>query len=274
MAANGLNDRGRRELGNPPERPGRESRLVVLVIGVSLAVLFLLARFRFPASDISVVTPSAAPLAGLAARATFDDMAGTMSDVLARVSGAIAVIEIAPDTRAKRAESVSAQVPPSRWVPALRVSEDVAIAHVPTGWRPISGLNLDGPVELVAVDAHTQTGLVRVPSVGAFPDGLSGAVTAFTGLAYAAVVDATPAGPSVQPLFLGRVYPISDTGWPQPAYGIAGQSEPVTGDLVFGINGRLIGLVTGATDAARLLSAEALGTLIGQLKSAPGGSKP
>lgn len=274
MAVNDPNEGVRRELGNDSRRPGRESRLLVLVVGVSLAVLFVLARFRFPASDLTVVTPSAAPLAGLAARATFDDMAGTMSDVLARVSGAIAVIEIAPpESRPKRGEPVPATSAP-RWVPALRVADDVALAHVPAGWQPVTGLNLDGPVQLVAADPRTQIGLVRVPAAGAFPDGLAGAVVGFTGLSYAAVVDATPAGPSVQPLFLGRVYPIPEVGWPQPVSGIAGQSRPAPGNLVFAINGRLIGLVTGTADDARLLSAEALQTLIGQFRPAAGGAKP
>jgi hypothetical protein len=249
----------------------------MLVVGVSLAVLFVLAKFRFPASDITVVTPSAAPLAGLAARATFDDMAGTMSDVLARVSGAIAVIELAPpETKPTRGEPVPAPAG-SRWVPALRVAEDLAIAHVPAGWRVMAGLNLDGPAELLGADARTETGLVRVPAAGAFPDGLAGAFTGFSGLAYAAVVDATPAGPSVQPVFLGRVYAITDPGWPQPAFGIAGQNAPAPGNLVFGINGRLIGLVTGTPDAPRLLPAETLQTLVGQLRAvptAPGGTKP
>ncbi len=263
-------------VNEPADRPGRESRLLVLVVGVSLAVLFVLARFRFPASDITVVTPSAAPLAGLAARATFDDMAGTMSDVLARVSGAIAVIEVAPPEAKPRRGEAAAAPATLRWVPALRVAEDVAIAHVPSGWRVVAGLNLDGPVELVAADPRTQTGLVRVPAAGGFPDGLAGAVTGFTGLTYAAVVDATPAGPSVQPLFLGRVYGIDDPGWPQPAFGIAGQSAPAPGNLVFGINGRLIGLVTGDADMPRLLPAETLQALVGQLRATPppGGAKP
>lgn len=274
MAANGPNDSVRRDVSNGNERPGRESRLLVLVVGVSLAVLFVLARFRFPASDITVVTPSAAPLAGLAARATFDDMAGTMSDVLARVSGAIAVIELEPpEVKGRRGEPVPPE-PSSRWVPALRVSDDLAIAHVPAGWRPVAGLNLDGGVELVAAEAHTQTGLVRVPAAGAFPDGLAGAVNGFSGLAYAAVVDATPVGASVQPLFLGRVYAIAEVGWPQPTFGIAGQSAPAPGNLVFGINGRLIGLVTGAPESPRLLMLDALQALVAQLKPAAGGPKP
>ena len=50
MATNEPNDRARRELGNGSGRPGRESRLLMLVVGVSLAVLFVLARFRFSAS--------------------------------------------------------------------------------------------------------------------------------------------------------------------------------------------------------------------------------
>jgi hypothetical protein len=274
MAASDPNDRLRRELGNGSERPGREARLLVLVVSVSLAVLFVLARFRFPAADITVVTPSAAPLAGLAARATFDDMASTMADVLARVSGSIAVVQLeAPEVKPRRGEPVPAPVP-ARWVPALRVSDDLAIAYAPTGWHPVAGLNLDGPVTLVASDARTQTALVRVPAAGAFPDGLAGALSGFTGLAYAAVVDATPAGASVQPRFLGRVYTTTDEGWPQPEFSIAGQDAPGPGHLIFGINGRLIGLVSGAVDAPRLLTADALQALVGRLRAAPEAGKP
>jgi hypothetical protein len=131
----------------------------------------------------------------------------------------------------------------------------------------MAGLNLDGPAEMIAADPRTETALIRVPAAGAFPDGLSGALAGFAGLAYAAVVDATPVGPSVQPLFLGRVYPIVDEGWPQPAFGIAGQGAPAPGNLVFGINGRLIGLVTGQADAPRLLPAETLQKLLAQLRA-------
>jgi hypothetical protein len=67
---------------------------------------------------------------------------------------------------------------------------------------------------------------------------------------------------------------VNQTGWPQPAFGIAGQGAPAPGALVFGINGRLIGLVTGAPDAARLLTADALQNLVGQLKANPGVTRP
>jgi hypothetical protein len=265
MASNGIG-----------ERSGRESRLLILVVGVSLAVLFVLARFRFPASDVAVVTPSAAPLAGLAARASFDDMAGTLSDVLARVSGAVAVVELAPIPQAPPAEArgrrgappPTAPAPvPSRWTPALRVGSDMAIAYVPDGWKPVSGLDLDGPVELVAADVRTQTAIVRVPSTLSFPDGFAGALRGFVGRAYVAVVGASPGGLSVDPAFIGRIDAVSEATWPQPLLRVSGHADLRSGELVFGVNGRLIGLVTSSMDTTWIVPPETLEALVGQLTS-------
>jgi hypothetical protein len=45
-----------------------------------VAVLVLLARFRFPASELTAMAPAPGPLAGLAARATFDEMTSSLTD--------------------------------------------------------------------------------------------------------------------------------------------------------------------------------------------------
>jgi hypothetical protein len=265
MASNGIG-----------ERSGRESRLLILVVGVSLAVLFALARFRYPASDVAAVTPNAAPLAGLAARASFDDMAGTLSDVLARVSGAVAVVELAPipaqpsaaDGRGRRGAAPPATPGlPSRWTPALRVGSDRAIAYVPDGWKPVSGLDLDGPVELVASDARTQTALVRVPSTLSFPDGFAGALKGFVGRAYVAAVGAAPGGLSVDPVFIGRIDAVSEAEWPQPLLRVSGHADLRSGELLFGVNGRLIGLVTSSMDTTWIVPPETLEALVAQLES-------
>src|SRR5215831_15672181 len=81
----------------PFEEPsGRETRLLAIVIVVSIAVLLLLARFRFPSARLADVTPAQGPLVGLAARAPFDEMAMAMQSLVDRVSPVMAIVQIAP----------------------------------------------------------------------------------------------------------------------------------------------------------------------------------
>ena len=64
----------------------RETRLLLATIAVSVGMLLLLARFRFPEeAGRQTVEPAAAPLERLAARATFDELAGTMADLERRI---------------------------------------------------------------------------------------------------------------------------------------------------------------------------------------------
>ena len=77
------------------ERWGRETRLLVLIVVVSLAVLLVLARFRFPAASIDVA-PSAAPspLANLVSRAAFEDLAEAMASTATRVAPRVVVVRV------------------------------------------------------------------------------------------------------------------------------------------------------------------------------------
>ena len=128
------------------ERSGRETRLLVLVVVVALAVLVLLARFRFPASELTAMTPAPGPLAGLAARATFDEMTSSLTDLLARVAPAITVVPLEKTAeplkngggdkgRGAKAgtDTPAAFAAPARLTPALRLRPDLALVHVPAG---------------------------------------------------------------------------------------------------------------------------------------------
>jgi hypothetical protein len=119
------------------ERTGRETRLLVLVVIIALGVLVVLARFRFPGSDIGSMSPSPGPLAGLAARATFDDMAETIAGLLKRVSPSIVIVRLEPievpappargSAAAPRQAPPPAPLPEPRLQPALRVRSDLAL---------------------------------------------------------------------------------------------------------------------------------------------------
>ena len=66
-----------------PRRWPRETRLLVITIVLSLAVLLMLARFRFPAQQPLALPVQ--PLQQLAARAAFDDLSASVTRAVVRV---------------------------------------------------------------------------------------------------------------------------------------------------------------------------------------------
>lgn len=272
--------------GTEPQT-GRETRLLVLVVGVAVLVLLLLAQWQFPGSTMSVVTPGGAPLAGLAARATFDEMAGTMADVIGRVSPLTVAVPLAtilePDPRdaapvrrqapapATTPDAANATPVPEAWTLALRVRRDLALAYVPGGLTVMSreGATFD----VVAHDGPRGMWLLRVPPSNAVPDTLSASVRTFPNFSYVAAVTATPVGPTVQPVFVGRSDTVTDPGWSHalvPASVAPGVSP---GTLVFSLNSRLIGIVVDGERGPMIVPAPAIETLV-QALDAPEGTTP
>lgn len=258
------------------ERPGRESRLLLLVVGVSVAVLFVLARLRFTGGDAPVVTPSAAPLAGLTARSALDEMSSTVADVLSRASDVVLVVELAPAPPAPQAGPArAAQKAPdepksSIWTPALRVAGDTAVLHVPNGWQPVSGFNLDAPLTLVAADPATETALVRVAVPGGEPRLPPAA--ALSTPSYVIAVSASPAGLGADPVFIGRTDTLTDPAWPRPLLRVFGHADLRAGEIVFTPDGSLIGLVAGSTEISRIVPLDTLRAVAQQL--AAKGARP
>ena len=271
------------------ERTGRETRLLVLVVIIALGVLVLLARFRFPAADMSLVSTTAGPLAGLAARATFDDMAATIVGLLNRVSPSIIVvrleaIELPPPARsggpassrsggtpASRQAAPPAPVPEPRLQPALRVRADLALVLVPPGMRPVPAPGLVGPVEIVVHDATREIALVRIvtgPETSvSTPSGIDG----FTGLSYAGLVEATMGGATMRPVFIGRVDPSPDNRWPRPLFSIGRSPDLGNGTFLFAIDGRLIGMVVGHGDGVAIVPRVAIEAVVVELTGAGAG---
>lgn len=254
-------------------RSGRETRLLVLVVAVAVAVLLLLARWRFPGSDLSVVTPSAAPLAGLAARATFDEMANTMADVIGRVSPLTVVVELDPadpdDSRARGQRSAVTGSAPDATRPvvalALRVRRDLALVHVPEGLTPRN--TPETPVNIAAHDTSREIMLIRVAPTIAAPDTLSASVRTFPGFAYVAAVDATSVGPTIQPVFIGRADSVMDPRWSHPLIPASIGTGLTPGTLIFALNSRLAGMVVQTQMGAMIVPAPALETLVQALEA-------
>ncbi|MEO8070694.1 MAG: hypothetical protein ABI652_04785 [Acidobacteriota bacterium] len=259
------------------EPSGRETRLVVLVVVVALAVLLLLARFRFPSADLTVVVPAPGPLAGLAARATFDEMASAMAGLADRVEPSIAVLDIEPvpplehaaagrgaapvsPRGAPRSPAVSPTPTPPPPMPrrphvvaALRIRSDLVVAYVGAGMR-VATKEGEPAAEVIALSADPAIVILRAfaPAVS-----IAATVEGFAGFSYAGVVDVTPGGPTVQPTFVGRADRVEVVGWSRSLISL-GRSDIPAGTFVFSIDGRLIGLAIRSGDSVSLVPASAL----------------
>jgi S1-C subfamily serine protease len=233
---------------SPTRGPARETRLLLLTLGVSVAVLFLLARFRFPERPISeLATPQ--PLARLARTTTFDDLSATLADLLRRAADARITLRVSAD----------AQTGASRLAQALRVRDDLALAVLPIDAhidaidnQPAAG----NPI--VARDEVRGLVLVRVPpratpSLPVQPQADSLDLPGFL-----AVIDAAPGGPSVRAEFVSNLTPHPHPAWDASIIALGGISTARPGAMVFTLDGRFVGMVLPDDDETIVAPAEAL----------------
>jgi hypothetical protein len=266
------------------ERTGRDGRLLALVIVVSLAVLFVLARFRFVPSDGAPALPTAGPLEQLAARSTYEDLAATVASLVQRLSTSVVVVQLAPAPpeekekpgagRKGTAEPV-APAPP-RLAAAIRVGQDLAVTHLPAGFQVIGGQGLAAPIQLVATDLVRGIAVVQASSVLDISNGTANALTEFTGFSYVAAVEAAPGGLTAAPVFVGRADIANDPRWPSPIRVLGGTPTLPVGALIFALDTRFIGLVMTTPDGSRaLVPASAIDAAVLTLTSpAKGGGRP
>jgi len=245
-------------MGDADTRSGRDTRLLALVIAIALAVLFALAQFRFPEADQRSAPVATNPLERLAARASYDDLATTVSSVLQRVSTSVVMLDLMPAgslSAGRAGGSDPALTPtalPSRSVRAVgvRLNLGAVVAHVPAGYsvaapgRPAMDPRVD--------DARGIT-ILRMPPAedGSTAPAPVAGVTAF---AYVAVIEAALGGPTVKPAFIGRLDPVDDEHWGGQLLVVGGTPELPVGALVYTLEGRFVGLVVSYPPGGRALA--------------------
>jgi len=259
------------------ERPGRETRLLVLVVLVALSVLLVLARFRFPGSDLSAVAPLPGPLERLASRSMFEEMGATLAAMVQRVSPSIVVVpfDAAIDSKAAEPRTPGAAAMPAApaaragLAAAIRVRPGLAVVALPAGMRVAP--SPDGPLEVVATDAVRGLTLIRVPPTDDVRGSLPDLVDGFAGFSYVAAVEAVPGGPSARPVFVGRIESVKDDRWFAPPIVLGGVTEIRPGALVFALDGRFIGLAIGQGDECLLVLPSAIDAVVADLSGGAGG---
>lgn len=231
----------------------RETRLLLVTIAVSVLLLVLLARFRFPQQPSGAgPSPVVAPLDRILARDVLGDVATAMRTLDPIVGRAIVTLRIStahewPTPGSQDAVSL---------VPALRLRDDVAIAMLPVEARVIGVAGAQGdPAPIIGTDVVRSLTALRVPKQAAPTISLSPPLDGSNAVVVA-VVEGSAAGPAIRPTFTGRAGRIRDPRWRSPLAAL----DPATkaGAFVFTLDGQLAGLVIATDGDSALVPAAEL----------------
>jgi hypothetical protein len=228
----------------------RETRLLLVTIAVSVGMLLLLARLRFPEqAEVQPAEPAPAPLERLAARATYDELAGIMADLDRRITPSLVTVP---------AQGADGNV---THLPAVRFTADRAVAVLTRGERVAES---PASRELAIVGRDTARGLV-VLQVASRPGDVVTPRAGGTrpGPRYVAVAEATSQGVAVRPVYVGRTDLFQDprTGDALLTLAAAPQTVP-RGSAVFSLGGEFIGLTGDTPGAITIFQAEQLQAVV------------
>jgi hypothetical protein len=251
---------------HPPGRWSRETRLLLLTVAVCAAVLWLLARLRFP--DAPAAEVSVPALDRLAARASYDALAEDIRGAEPAIASRILVLRVtAPASAAPRAvrEALAGPDAPEgvRHIVAVRTSADTALAPLDASTRidGIVGGDGSGVASILGIDLVRGWARLRVPPVTA-AELPQRPISELATPTYVVVIEGTQAGATLRPVFLGQAARFDSARWTRPLLPLGGIAIS-PGALLFTLSGEFIGAVVvdggapAVVGARDLLEAEA-----------------
>jgi serine protease Do len=212
-------------------RVSRETRLLLLIALISVAVLWVLARFRFPDRP-ATPNPVSPVLTQLGLRSALDDVVAAVSDLTPRIAASLLAID-APVQSPERAARPEA---------ALRFRQDLAVTLLSgPAARLADGVWRGATVE--ARDPMSGLAVVRVPGANA-PELTMWEPRRLENPRYVIAADVAREGTSLRPVFLGALYPVVTSMWDQSTIWAAPHAADLaTGTFLFTVEGALVGLV-------------------------------
>jgi S1-C subfamily serine protease len=215
-----------------PYRPrvSRETRLLLTAGVLAIATLWLLARVRFPERP---VTPNPVPsvLSQLARGPNYDDLAGEIAQLQARLQPSLLALEL-------RSPALTASQTAPRTA-AIRLRDDLAVMLVPAGSK--SGQWNDG--KIVARDPASGLAIARVPLPGSASPPVPWTPRQPQQARYLVASDVSRAGVSLRPVFVGSLDAIASPLWSEPIWAVPGRTDLVPGSFLFTSSAELAGLV-------------------------------
>ena len=227
---------------------GRETRLLLVTIAVSVGMLLLLSRFRFPGQAAEPpATPSTAPLERLAARAAYDELASTMADLERQLTGSVLVLQVQPQ-RSSGGFVVAPRLTTDRAITLLRPGEALPGDSVSTS-RVVAS---DPARELAVVGVGANDAAVVVPRFGA----------PRAGPRYLVAVEGSADGLTLRPVYVGRTSQVQDERTSTPMLLLSGLQHAVSpGAAIFSLEGTFIGIVASGSTNASVIPGDFLKTL-------------
>jgi hypothetical protein len=229
----------------------RDTRWLLEIVLVSIAMLWVLARLRFPDR---VPTPNPVPpvLAQLTPASPLDDIAASVAQLEPRLTPLLVAVDVDQERpfNGRGAQTV---------VSALRFRDDLAVALLPGG----ADDRVAGATE-IARDAASQLVVVRVPGNTAaalstwiprrllYPRFLIGAAVSRSLVSF-------------RPAFIGSLQPAPSPTWRGSIWTLPPPADVVPGTFLFTMDGALAGLSVERDGRRAVVPADAVLTIADRL---------
>src|SRR5262245_34213985 len=241
-----------------PLRPSisRETRLLLMIVVISVATLWVLARIRFPGR---AATPNPVPpvLAQLAPPSAFEDITSTVAQLAPHIGNVVSAIVVSTDG-GPPSQSTSAQT--------LRVGGGLAVAMIGEHDKPrtVEGASM----EITARDPLTGLTLLQVPSDDAPPAD----VWPSRGLQnprFFIASDVSSGGLSLRPVFIGSLNSIASPRWSGSLWTVPFGVELRAGTFLFTVAGEVAGLAIRHEGQMAIVPGELLMSAVDRLSRQP-----
>jgi S1-C subfamily serine protease len=224
-------------------RVSRETRQLLGIVAISVAVLWGLARVRFPHQ---APTPNPVPpvFAQLAPVSPFDTVTATVADVAAQVQPFVLPLTF----RGPAGNS-------SRVRAGLPFRDGLAVTIAPAGDPPQP---FEGS-EVLAIDGASRLAIVRVPSAG----GTSLRTwnrprSSATAGRYLVAADMSSGQLFLHPVFVGPFTELRRPAWRATLWSLSEGTALADGTILFALDGSLVGMTVNGADWRAVVPADAL----------------
>lgn len=211
-----------------PYRPkvSRETRLLLTAAAIAIAVLWLLARIRFQGLP-ATPNPIPAVLSQLGSPPRYDDLAGQLAQIQARLQPSLLVLDA-----------------PAPAVPtvAIKLRDDVVLTYLAPASAPAHDTTL-------AHDPASGLAVISSMKAAAMPLTLPWAPRRLQQPRYFFGTRVTGAGVSLYPVFVGALTATATPLWPAEVWTAPPGTALVPGSLLFTTDAELAGLVVADDDA-------------------------
>ena len=221
-------------------RVGRETRLLITTALLAVLALWMLARLRFPTSQVESNSVTEM-LSSRGANIGFDGLATQLARTRGLVGGSLLTVEL--EGTGETASTTLA---------AYRLGGDVAVVHVPEGRR----LRLATGSALLAHDTASGLAVVRLPADPA-PSAPTPRVARLPEVPEYVVASTVYAdGVALRPVFVAAATRVEAPLWSSVAFVVPPNSGLTPGDFLFTRDGEFSGLAVGVRGSLALVSAD------------------